>query len=164
MGLDALTQKRVQEVFGYSNGELIWKLKTGDKVVIGEPAGTPTHYGYIQIGLDKKLYKRSRLIFLWHHGYLPKVVDHVNHERSDDRIENLRDASHQENSHNSVVGRGSCRSRGVCYRKRSNNYHSQIRLKGRSYHIGVFETEKEASEAYERRRGELFPGLVKNRC
>ena len=60
------------------------------------------HYdscGYVQIMIDGKLYKRSRLVWEHHNGKIPKgmEVDHINHVRDDDRIENLQLLTHKQN-------------------------------------------------------------------
>jgi hypothetical protein len=47
--------------------------------------------------VDGVVYTLHRLIFIYHHGYAPKIIDHINNDRSDNRIENLREATQQQN-------------------------------------------------------------------
>ena len=93
----------VRELFDYrSDGCLIWKVSKARRIAIGDIAGSVNTCGYHQVTIDKKTYKAHRLIWLWHHGYMPEGdLDHINRIKSDDRIENLREASKQCNARNS---------------------------------------------------------------
>jgi hypothetical protein len=86
-------QSRLRELFDYEDGILIWKkellLSRRKK---GRVAGCVSNYGYVVIRVDLKLHPRARLVYIWHKGEIPegKVIDHINHVRTDDRIENLQ--------------------------------------------------------------------------
>ena len=86
-------QSTALSVFEYRDGVLFWKKNS-------KRAGTKHHTGYIQIGYLGKLYNAHRIIFLMYCGYLPTVIDHINGDRSDNRIENLRAASWTKNLQN----------------------------------------------------------------
>ena len=71
MANDELTQKYVRSLFNYRDGELYWKVaRQGRK--LGVPAGGISLDGYRVIRINGKLYRSHRLIFLYHHGYLPE--------------------------------------------------------------------------------------------
>ena len=89
-----ITYDRVKELFGYKNGQLIWRVSKG-RARGGNIAGTtcPIH-GYTIVQVDNKQYKSHRLIWLWHNGYFPENnLDHIDQNRANNKIENLREAS-----------------------------------------------------------------------
>ena len=88
----------VREYFDYDErGFLKWRKIPGTKngnVNIGQKAGSVNADGYIIIVLGRKYYKAHRLVYLWHHGYMPENwIDHINRNRVDNRIDNLREVS-----------------------------------------------------------------------
>ena len=88
-----LDQNALKTVFDYKDGVLYWQ-KTGKK------AGTLHHTGYTQISVNRKLYNAHRLIFMLHHGWLPEVIDHIDGNRANNKIDNLRPASWSQNLQN----------------------------------------------------------------
>ena len=72
------------------------KLKKG-----GQKVTTVAPDGYLRVGFNSRQYLVHRVIFLYHHGFLPECLDHINGIRSDNRIENLRPATSYENICNS---------------------------------------------------------------
>lgn len=96
--------KRFNEAFKYCNGELYWKIMTNpSKKLIGKKAGCKSSGAYGVVNLDGKSYSLHKVIFCMHNGYMPPIVDHIDGNKSDHRIENLRAATHQSNNWNKVV-------------------------------------------------------------
>lgn len=97
-----LTQAEVHRLFELRGGELYWKVKPRLSVNAGGLAGGRSRSGYWVIGIYGRLYKRSRLIWLYVHGAdtHPLCLDHINRDRSDDRAENLRPVTHSDNQRN----------------------------------------------------------------
>ena len=94
-----LTVDLLNHLFEYDKetGNLIWKIqKRGTRK--GSIAGTTNSEGYRVITVNYKAYKAHRLVYLMHKGYLPRTLDHINNNRSDNRIENLRAVSAGQNS------------------------------------------------------------------
>jgi len=95
-----LTQELVQSIFDYQDGNLIRKI--GREIDLGV-AGFKTPKGYIKVKIGKKAHAAHRIIFLWHHGFLPDVIDHIDGNKSNNKIENLRSATKAENSANQKI-------------------------------------------------------------
>jgi len=95
-----LTQERVKELFEYSDGRLVRRITTHYNSKKGDTAGCPHGNGYLDVRIDGKRYYVHRVIFLYHHGYLPKYVDHKDTNKACNLISNLRPCSKSENSIN----------------------------------------------------------------
>lgn len=89
-----ISQETLIELFEYKEGKLIYKKSVGCRKK-GSVAGTPHKDGYITVKIRKAHYLLHRLIFLYHYGYLPEEVDHIDRDRSNNCVENLR-ASNKE--------------------------------------------------------------------
>jgi hypothetical protein len=92
-----VSQERVLELFRYEDGKL---FRRSDNKLMG--CYTQKHR-YARIGIDGQNYKVHRIIFLYHKGYMPKIIDHINGDRYDNRIENLREANTYQNRQNSRI-------------------------------------------------------------
>lgn len=148
-----LTKEGVREVFEYKNGVLYYRRDTGIHRA-GEQAGNWAWGGYINICLDGRNYREHRLIYLYHHGYLPKMLDHINRIAYDNRIENLREATPSQNQANRKLKTGcSSRFKGVSfykYRRLKKHWMAYIRVDGHKRRLGYFAAEKEAARAYDK--------------
>lgn len=96
------SQEILKEYFDYDDnqGRLIWKVKIGPGHSVGQKAGCIDPLGYHVTRVCGKNYKTHRLIWLWHYGWLPEFIDHINRDRSDCRISNLREATRRGNGTN----------------------------------------------------------------
>ena len=101
MNQNSLSQKYLREALHYDpdTGIFTWKVATASCVKVGAEAGCVKNDGYRAIGMGGKSYKAHRLAWLYVHGEWPKEqIDHINHIRTDNRMENLRPASGGENA------------------------------------------------------------------
>lgn len=99
-----LTQSRLKELLSYdpNTGVFIWKEKisNNDKGKVGDIAGCMSR-GYVRIKIENSKYMAHRLAWLYLYGKWPeKYIDHINKDKTDNRVVNLRDVSHRENMKN----------------------------------------------------------------
>lgn len=156
-----ITQERLKTLFKYADGKLIRLVDKGSQKA-GTVAGTFNNSdNYRQIAVDGKIYREHRLIFLYHYGYLPEVVDHINQDRIDNRIENLRESDKSRNAVNSDVIISSTGFRGV-YKKETKSgsrWVARIKKNYKDIFLGSFLSPEEASEAYIEGKAKYFPGV-----
>lgn len=146
-----LTPELLKEYFYYKDGFLYWKKrrKTGNGK-INEIAGSQCRRSkYRFLRFQGRQYLLHRVIFLFHKGYLPEVVDHEDRDPANCRIENLRDATFSQNSVNrKKIANCSSKYIGVFRNKKNNAWDVAGRINGKRTHIGSFKTENEAALAY----------------
>ena len=145
-----LTQQYIKFLFNYKNGELYWKKLTSNlsRVKIGSKAGHLNKSdGYCRIIINNKSYLVHRLIFLYHYGYLPKYIDHIDRNKSNNNIENLRGVTRSQNLMNSKIRKGSSQYKGVSQHK-SNKWQARIMHQGKRIYLGLFINEIDAAKAY----------------
>jgi hypothetical protein len=141
---NSLTAERLRELLDYDqhSGVFTWKVRTTTRRGVGDVAGSLTKPGYISIRVDKTRYQAHRLAWLYVHGRWPvEEIDHVNGDRSDNRIVNLREADRAQNARNVVGARGYSISP-------SGTFLAQLSLNGRTIYLGAFKTADEARAAY----------------
>ena len=154
-----LTVDLLNELFEYDKetGDLIWKEpKANGKVKKGDIAGSVDSHGYIKIDLNYKKHRAHRLVFLMHKGYLPKTIDHINCNRSDNRIENLRAVTAGQNQHNRKINSNNTSGyKGVSWNTRLKSWKASITLESKHIHLGCFKTPEEADAVVRKAREEL---------
>jgi hypothetical protein len=122
-------------------------------MLAGYVAGTVSANGYIIIKIKGKVYLAHRLIFLLHHGYLPAYIDHIDGNKLNNRIENLREATKTENGLNQKIRVDSKTGvKGVTWHKTNKKYHAQLKVNGVIKHIGYFDDIDSASQAITQER------------
>ena len=127
-----ITQKLISETFEYKDGLLYWKKPTHHNKLhlVGTKAGSIHKTGYRHITWMNKVNKAHRLIFLLIHGYLPKEIDHINGDRSDNRIENLREVTRSQNQYNKKPQLNRSGVRNVSWHKKSKAWLIRLTMKG----------------------------------
>lgn len=117
----------------------------------GDLAGHQNASGYIEIRFDRKNYQGHRVAWYLHTGEDPGVlqVEHIDTNRSNNKIDNLRLASSAQNSWNTGKKSGTTsKYKGVAFYARYGKWISQIRANGKTTHLGYFTDELEAHRAY----------------
>lgn len=145
-----VTQSRLKELFTYNSGNLIYINSRGG-MLLGSVAGTKSNTGYFKIHIDGKLYLLHRIIFLYHYGFIPKYLDHINNIKEDNRIENLREATHSQNNANkSIMSTNKSGYKGVVWHKASGKWAARICIDYKNKHLGLFDSKDAANEAYKK--------------
>ena len=155
----SLTHERLLQVLAYDEGtgDFTW-LVTRGKALQGHQAGQPLRSGYIGIGIDRRDYLAHRLAWFYVFGRWPAgQIDHINGDRHQNRIANLRDVTSAENNQNTLGP--SCRNRsgilGIAPNR--NKWRAQIVVGGKRTHLGTFSTQEEASAAYLEAKRQIHP-------
>lgn len=144
------TQKYLQELFDYKDGNLYWKVTRGNRTYIGKKAGSKLPIGYEHIMIDGKYIYSHRAIFLYHHGHLPKILDHINGIRNDNKVENLREVTSAQNAWNAKRKLGISGVKGVTWDKAQKKWMAQIKSNNKKINIGRFNCIKEAEAQYKK--------------
>lgn len=140
-----ITQKELKELLNYNpdTGIFTWRYsRRGAKK--GSTAGSNDGYGYTSIRVNSKPYGSHRLAWLYMFGAWPKnQIDHINHDRVDNRIENLREVTRQENGRNLALNKKN--TSGVTgVRRKGNQWYATIGVNGSKVRLGGFKDKFEA--------------------
>lgn len=147
--------------YTYSEGHFIWlhdyrNIKTGDQAKEQNNGN-----GYLYLTIKSKKYYIHRLVFFYFNRRFPKYVDHVNKNKKDNRIENLRECTHSENHGNRKPKN---KLRGVSYNIKHKNWKVRIYTVKGNFH-GTFKTKEEAVKAYNEKAVLFFGSFAElNKC
>jgi hypothetical protein len=140
-----LIKSELDEYFYYKDGNLFWKKLTGKKGFIGKKAGSLQKNGYIAIRFKGKLLYAHRMIFVMFNNYEPNLVDHVDCNKQNNNIENLRECSALENSLNKSKNKNcTFLPKGIKFRKQTKKYQGRVMLHGKEYLTSCFTTVQDA--------------------
>lgn len=157
MKTTALKRERLLEVLRYdpSTGQMYWRISRGTRIA-GAVAGNHRIDGYVYIAIDKVLYRRTRLIWLYVHGKWPSEhIDHINRDTSDDKLTNLREATRSQNLGNRKINKNNSTGfKGVF--ERDGRFRAYVNVNGRRLNIGTYSTAEQAGAAYMVKAREMF--------
>lgn len=152
------SQARLRELFRYEpeTGDFIRLVAGSARCHVGEVAGSLTHE-YWRIRVDGGVYYAHRLAWKYFYGTDPAVfIDHINGNRRDNRIANLREADASENLANSRKQANTKNIfRGVWQYKDGKKFYAAVNFRGKKYNLGGFDTAEEARAACEAKRAEV---------
>lgn len=145
-----LTAERLREVLSYDPETGVFKrLISAGGATVGSSPGATDSSGYLQIRIDRKLYLAHRLAWMHMHGEWPSdLIDHINCEKQDNRLINLRQVSKAENCQNRRYASSDSRTGFLGVRKSPYGWVAAIQAGPKMKHIGTFATPELAHEAY----------------
>lgn len=149
---DVVSLARVRELLSYdpATGDFHWILGPIHRRRDGRLAGVARKDGYRSIAIDQKTYLAHRLAWFYVHGAWPKnLIDHVNMDRSDNRIANLREATYAENAQNATKRPTNTSGyKGVSWSFSKGKWTARIVSDMRIRVLGYFDTPEAAHAAY----------------
>jgi len=95
-----ITQEYAKQLFDCIDGHLVWKINKAKRIKVGDKAGTISKDGYVRVFVDGKSYLAHKLVYLIKHGYMPTELDHIDRNKLNNKISNLRQCTRSENSIN----------------------------------------------------------------
>ena len=130
-------------------GQLTW-TENARYTVAGKPAGTRDVLGYTYVRINGKCYKAHRVAWALAHDKLPSLaIDHINGDRSDNRLCNLREVSHRVNLQNQRHAQANNKASGLLgVSRHGSKWKARLKVENKRLYLGVFDTPEEAHQAY----------------
>jgi hypothetical protein len=142
------TQLKLKEILKYNpkTGVFSWLNPLSNRVCCGDNAGfIGKETGYRLIGLFGKTYQAHRVAWFYIYNEWPKFIDHINHDRADNRMLNLREVTHSENLKNQKMrATNTSGITGVYWNKEKKKWDSKITVDYESISLGRFNDKFEA--------------------
>ena len=140
------SQAELKELFRYEGGSLFWKKRPSLNIDINKEAGCLRADGRRVIRIAGKLYLQHRLTYIYHYGSIEQnlSINHMNHDRSDNTIENLHAVTLQ----TAVHLKANHTAKGYTWDKAYNKWRAQIKINSKVINLGRFVSEKEARLAH----------------
>jgi hypothetical protein len=159
-----LTQDILKEYLYYKDGYLYRRVSIkhfNKNEVLGSLSKGSRYYACTFLG---NRFLTHRLVFFYNYGYLPKLIDHIDGNALNNKIENLREASQTQNCRNAKKRKNTVSSyKGVCWNSANNNWRSIICVNKKLINLGSFKVELEAAKAYKEAAKFYFKEFYSNR-
>ncbi|MGJ0580565.1 HNH endonuclease [Xenorhabdus bovienii] len=137
-----ISWQKLKSILTYdrNTGIFRWNLALSNRIKAGAMAGYLNDLGYIRIMINGKNYAAHRLAWIYEYGYSPdNFIDHINGDKKDNRIVNLREATPYQNMHNLKTPKTNKSGiKGVYWHKRDNKWAVQIQINGKKISLGYF--------------------------
>ncbi len=134
-----ITKDLLHKLFVYKDGNLIWINPISKKAKVGNIAGN-INKKVRSIGIYNKNYAAHRLIFMYHYGFMPKIIDHIDGNPYNNNIENLREATNIQNAQNSKKSiSNSSGYKNVSWNKERQKWKVRIMIKSKEINFGAYE-------------------------
>ena len=146
--MNEISQEEVLRLFRYEDGYLIRRVTVKGNAKRGDTVGCANGKGYLVVSVNGNSFRVHRLIFLYHKGYLPKIVDHDDVDTLNNKIGNLRGCNSSENSMNAKIGENNTSGvKGVCLNIRNNKWRAEIKVNYKQIYIGEYVDINDAARA-----------------
>ena len=128
----------LHSVFEIKDGRLYNKVQRNSRVKVGELTGSNSG-AYSLVFLNGIPWQVHRILFYMTHKHLPETVDHIDGNKKNNHIENLRAATSRQNCFNKTLTKANRSGvKGVSWAKKSNKWNACIRVNGKSKNLGYF--------------------------
>jgi hypothetical protein len=161
--MDKLTAQRLREVVSYdtSTGVFTRLARTAQRHQVGDRADLPCAGGYRRIAVDSIKVQAHRAAWLYVHGEFPSgQIDHINGDRADNRLANLRDVAPGVNSQNQRKARKDNGSGFLGVTPHQGKWRPRVQLNGKPHYAGMYDTPEEAHAAYVALKRKLHEGCT----
>lgn len=146
---EIMTYEEAISLYKYDEGKLFFKKRTSSRTPEGSEAGFIRLDGYRSIGFKRRIYATHRVIFMMHYGFFPLMVDHIDGDKLNNKIENLRAVTALENARNSKKQKNNSSGfKGVYFDNQIKKFRSSITVLNKTIHLGNFNNIKDAANAY----------------
>jgi hypothetical protein len=151
----------LHSILEIKDGRLYNKVQRNSRVKVGELTGSYSGR-YAMVTLDGIPWQVSRILFYMTHGYMPEFVDHIDGNKKNNHIDNLRAASASQNQANHSLKKTNISGvKGVSWSKKFNKWYACIRYKSKNKNLGYFHNLNDAKEFIELAR-EMLHGEFTN--
>lgn len=158
-----LTQQLANDIFYYKDGKLFWKISISARSKQNKEAGYTNPIGYRIVRVYGKNYKVHRVIYLMHHGYLPEFLDHIDCDKLNNLLENLRPATKAQNQWNHKIRlENTSGAKCVCWDKSRQKWMARINANGKNNFVGRFVNFDDAVNAVNQSRKKLHGDFANN--
>lgn len=136
-----LTKEQALEWLRYKDGKLFWIKNPQNSKAIGKEAGyIRSQDGYKSLMIGGKNYLSHRIVFLIHYGYMPKYIDHIDNNRTNNVIENLRECSNGQNMCNMIKRSDNTTGvKNLYWDKKRQKWRVALNVNCKQKHIGYFD-------------------------
>lgn len=154
---------KLNEIFYMDGSDLRWKTPSSNRVKRGDIVGFIDDKGYRATTIDSVKTKVHRVVWEMHNGKIPNgmMIDHINHNRIDNRIDNLRVVRCIDNKRNSTMQSNNTTGiTGVYWCKTYKKWKAAIGVNGKQVSLGYFDNFNDAVNR--RKKAEKLYGFHDN--
>ena len=155
--------EELHELFEYRNGALYWKTTKSGMAKAGSQAGCVNGRGYLVVGINFKKYLVHRIIWAMHGNDPAVMLDHINGDTADNRIENLRAATYESNNCNARLSkRNTSGYKGVSWNSTAKKWFGTVQHQHKIYKTPAFDCKHKCAEAVKALRCELHGDFTRH--